>query len=132
MKKRRAPRPTESELAILRVLWRRGPSSVRDVHQALSASREMGYTTVLKFLQIMTEKGHVVRDTTSRSHVFSPARPERETLRDLVRELLDKVFAGSAEKLMLAVLDGDPSEEELRKAEDLLATRAGGQRRARR
>lgn len=106
------PRPTESELSILRVLWRDGPSTVRHVVDASEPGT--GYTTILKLLQIMTEKRLVERDDTDRAHVFRPARPEESTQRQLVQDLLDRAFGGSARKLVLQALSGRrPSREEL-------------------
>jgi BlaI family penicillinase repressor len=104
MKKTKLPRPTDSELAILRVLWRTGPATVRAVHDELSRAQETGYTTVLKMLQIMTEKGLVKRDESERSHVYQPACPEAEVQRQMVGHLLDRAFGGSAQKLVLQAL----------------------------
>lgn len=98
------PRPTDAELAILRVLWERGPSTVRDVTAALAASRGTGYTTTLKLLQIMTEKGLVRRDESERTHVYEPCLSEDQTQRQLVGDLLERAFGGSAEKLVLHAL----------------------------
>ena len=98
------PRPTDAELAILRVLWDRGPSTVRQVFEVLSAERDLGYTTVLKMLQIMDEKGLVVRDGSERTHVFRARRSRGDTQRDLVGDLLDKAFGGSAKGLVLQAL----------------------------
>ena len=103
-KKINLPRPTDSELAILRVLWRLGPATVRAVHDELSRAQEMGYTTVLKMLQIMTEKGLVTRDESERSHVYQPACGEQVVQRQLVRHLLERAFGGSAQKLVLQAL----------------------------
>jgi len=83
-------RPTDAELAILRVLWRRGPSTVRRVHEALSQGRETGYTTVLKLMQIMTEKGLVERDETERTHVYRTRLTQEQTQQQLVNDLLEK------------------------------------------
>src|SRR5678816_3139516 len=90
------PRPTQAELAILRVLWDRGPSSVREVHEAMNPGRDTGYTTVLKTLQIMIGKGLVTRDDARRSHVYQAAYEQKGTQRQLVTELLDRAFGGSA------------------------------------
>src|ERR671919_3037881 len=100
-----APRPTDAELAILRVLWERGPSTVRQVHEVL-VSREgpTAYTTALKLLQIMTEKGLVRRDETDRSHVYHARYSEEHTQRQLVRDLLDRAFGGSSSKLVMQAL----------------------------
>jgi predicted transcriptional regulator len=101
-----APRPTDAELAILRVLWERGPSTVRQVHEVLVARvGPTAYTTALKLLQIMTEKGLVRRDDTDRSHVFTPRLSEEQTQRQLVRDLLDRAFGGSASKLVMQALN---------------------------
>ncbi|HMD34273.1 MAG TPA: BlaI/MecI/CopY family transcriptional regulator [Vicinamibacterales bacterium] len=95
-------RPTDAELAILRVLWTRGPSTVRQVAEALG--RDTGYTTALKLLQIMTEKQLVVRDESARTHVYEAAFSEDETQRHLVADLVDRAFDGSAAKLVLQAL----------------------------
>ena len=101
-----APRPTDAELAILRVLWERGPSTVRQVHGVLVARvGPTAYTTALKLLQIMTEKGLVRRDDTDRTHVFTPRLSEEQTQRQLVRDLLDRAFGGSASKLVMQALN---------------------------
>jgi predicted transcriptional regulator len=100
------PKPTEAELAILRVLWNRGPSTVRDVHDALSATQGSGYTTVLKTLQIMTDKGLVVRDESQRAHVYTPRLSEQRTQRQLLGDLMDRAFGGSSAKLVLQALSG--------------------------
>jgi BlaI family transcriptional regulator, penicillinase repressor len=96
--------PTDAELAILGVLWRRGPSTVREVHDALSPIQGTGYTTVLKLMQLMAQKGLVVRDESQRSHVYRPATAEAQTQRRLVGELMDKAFAGSAAQLVMRAL----------------------------
>src|SRR3954467_13718011 len=104
MPKPNLPRPTDGELAILRVLWARGPSTVRQVHDVLSRDRPGAYTTTLKLLQIMTEKGLVRRDDADRSHVFQARMSEAQTQRQLVRDLLDRAFGGSASKLVMQAL----------------------------
>ena len=119
--KSHTPRPTDAELAILSVLWERGPSTVRDVHQALSHAQDSGYTTVLKLLQIMTEKGLVVRDESQRAHVYVPKLSEQRTQRQLLRDLVDRAFGGSSAKLVLHALSERPaSGEELRDIRALL------------
>lgn len=100
------PKPTTSELEILRVLWARGPSTVREVHDALSESKSMGYTTVLKLLQIMTTKGTVRRNESQRAHVYDAQLPAEETKRQLAGDVLQRVFEGSASQLMMHVLSG--------------------------
>jgi|WetSurMetagenome_2_1015567.scaffolds.fasta_scaffold97746_2 BlaI family transcriptional regulator, penicillinase repressor len=102
---RRAPTlPTESELAILRVLWRRGPSTVREVQASLEQDRPTGYTTALKFLQIMFEKGLVQRDESSRTHVYRARSTEQQTRRQLLRDLADRAFDGSTADLIKEAL----------------------------
>src|SRR5262245_32370340 len=98
------PKPTESELAILAVLWRRGGSTVRQVHDELNRSRPTGYTTVLKLMQIMHAKGLLRRDGSQRSHVYAPKPSEQHTKRQLVKDLLDRAFDGSARKLVMSAL----------------------------
>ena len=105
-------RPSDGELAILRVLWSRGPSTVRDVHTELSKDRDMGYTTVLKLMQIMVEKGLVARDERARSHTYRPLQGEAETQRCLLKELLHKAFAGSRRELVLQALETEPASVE--------------------
>ena len=100
------PRPTDAELAILSVLWERGPSTVRDVHDELNEHAPTGYTTVLKLLQIMTEKGLVVRDETERAHIYEARYSEQKTQRQLLSDLVDRAFGGSAAKLVLQALSG--------------------------
>jgi len=99
-------KPTSSELEILRVLWARGPSTVREVHEALSEKKDLGYTTVLKLLQIMTAKGTVRRDEGRRAHVYEACQPATETKRQLVGDVLQRVFEGSASELMIHALEG--------------------------
>jgi predicted transcriptional regulator len=99
-------RPTASELEILRVLWARGPSTVRDVYEALREQKSLGYTTVLKLLQIMTAKGTVRRNEDQRAHVYEACQPATETKRQLVGDVLKRVFEGSASELMIHVLEG--------------------------
>jgi predicted transcriptional regulator len=95
-------KPTDAELGILRVLWTRGASTVRQIAEAMD--REAGYTTILKLLQIMTDKGLVARDESSRTHIYRAAFSEDETQRQLINDLLDRVFDGSASKLVLQAL----------------------------
>jgi predicted transcriptional regulator len=107
MAKNSLPKPTGAELAILRVLWDRGPSTVRDVQQALEDERGTGYTTALKLLQIMTEKGLVRRDDRQRTHVYEAVLPAEATQRQLVRDLLDRAFGGSARQLVMQALSAE-------------------------
>jgi predicted transcriptional regulator len=99
-------KPTASELEILRVLWARGPSTVREVYEALREQKSLGYTTVLKLLQIMTTKGTVRRNEEQRAHVYEACQPAEETKRQLVGDVLHRVFEGSASELMIHALEG--------------------------
>ena len=98
------PKPTDAELAILRVLWKRGPSTVRQVQDTLEPRRGTGYTTTLKLMQIMHEKGLLKRDDSERSHVYEAALTRNRTERRIVGDLLDQVFDGSAQQLVLHAL----------------------------
>jgi predicted transcriptional regulator len=105
MTKPSAPRPTDAELSILRILWERGPSTVRQVHEQLARERPAAvYTTALKLLQIMTEKGLVERDERDRTHIYRARLSEETTQRQLVRDLLDRAFGGSAGKQVMQSL----------------------------
>jgi predicted transcriptional regulator len=98
------PRPTEAELEILTVLWSRGPSTVRDVHDAIVRRKPAQYTTVLKTMQIMAEKGLLRRNEEQRAHVYQAARPREWTQRQLAGDLLRRAFGGSARSLMMGAL----------------------------
>jgi predicted transcriptional regulator len=114
-------RPTDAELVVLRALWRGGPSTVRQVHEALSRDRDLGYTTVLKVLQVMTAKGLVTRDTSMRSHVYAPTSTEGQTQSSLVEDLVSRAFGGSATQLVMRALGARPaSAEELAQIRELL------------
>ena len=114
-------RPTDAELAILRVIWELGPSTVRAVFNHLRKGQEIGYTTVLKLMQIMTEKHLLERDVSVRPQVFRPARPRSHTQRHLVRDLLDRAFSGSPGDLVLQALSSRKSTpEELRMIREFL------------
>ena len=128
MAKRRR-RPTDAELEILRVIWQRGPCTVRQVHDEVSPRRKTGYTTVLKLLQIMTEKGLVERDESQRSHVYTAASGEEETQGQLVGELMNKAFGGSAAQLVLRALSNKPaSAEEIAEIRRMLDELEGGEK----
>lgn len=119
------PRPTDGELEILEALWRIGPATVRRVHDEFVARRgnPVGYTTVLKLMQIMTDKGLLRRDTSSRSHVYEPAVSAESTQRGLVRDLIDRAFAGSAAQLVQRAIDErDVTPEEIARIREMLAT----------
>ncbi len=104
--KRQPQKPTASELEILHVLWSKGPSTVREVLEFLNEKKDMGYTGVLKLLQIMTAKGTVRRDETQRAHVYEACRPAEQTKRQLATDMLQRVFEGSASQLMMHALAG--------------------------
>ena len=114
MSKRQLPRPTDAELAILGVLWDRSSATVREVFEVLSKHRRVGYTTVLKLMQIMTAKGLVQRDQEQRSHIYRAAVQQEVTQRQLLADLLDRAFGGSAQKLIMGALSArNASREEL-------------------
>jgi BlaI family transcriptional regulator, penicillinase repressor len=104
MSKRNQPRPTDAELEILRVLWNRGPSTVRDVFEELKRDKPVGYTTILKFMQIMADKGLVRRNEDQRAHLYEAMVPKESTQRQLVGDLLDRAFGGSSLDLVMQAL----------------------------
>ncbi len=106
------PRPTDSELAILQVLWENGPSTVRFVNDQLNLEREVGYTTTLKLMQIMAEKGLVSRNTETRTHIYQAALTEREAQRNLLNKFVDTAFRGSAVKLVMQALGNHKTSKE--------------------
>ncbi len=123
MKSKSIPRPTETELEILRVLWRHGPSTVRQVYKVLSREREteVGYSTALKMLQVMTQKGLVERDITERPQIYHARLPQELTQRQLVNDLLERAFGGSPRQLVMHALSAEEtSDEELARIERLL------------
>ncbi len=107
-----APAPTEAELELLQVLWRLGPSTVREVHQAIARSKTVGYTTVLKQMQVMHEKGLLARSERFRAHVYEARAARGQTQRRLVRSLLARAFDGSARELLQSALAGRRVERE--------------------
>lgn len=120
-------KPTDAELGILRVLWTRGPSTVREVADAMG--RQEAYTTILKLLQIMADKGLVRRDQSERTHVYTAALSEDRTQKQLVTDLLARAFNGSAAKLVLhALSSGKASAEELAEIRALLDKQRGGKK----
>lgn len=115
------PRPTDAELEILSVLWRLGPSTVREVHEVLSRERATQYTTTLKMMQIMAEKGLLGRDESARSHVYSACQPRERTQSQLAGHLLERAFGGSARSLLMGALSAKKaSREELAELRKLL------------
>jgi predicted transcriptional regulator len=128
MKKPKPVKPTDAELAILRVLWRLGPSTVREVWDRIAPAQKTGYTTVLKLLQIMLEKGLVRRDDTARSHIYEATVSEEQTQRQVLGHLLERLFAGSAPKLVMQALAvKKASRAELAEIRKLLDDMEGGQ-----
>jgi predicted transcriptional regulator len=120
------PRPTDAELAILRVLWNCGSSTVRDVHEVLSHTRKTGYTTTLKLMQIMTEKGLVTRDASRRTHVYQAKASQNCTQQQLINSLLERAFEGSAKRLIMQALSTKTtSAEELLEIRQLLDSLEG-------
>ena len=123
------PRPTDAELAILTVLWERGPSTVREVHDILSNTQATGYTTILKLMQIMTEKELVVRDESQRAHVYEARHSEQRTQRQIVADVVERAFGGSPAKLVMQALSGrKASTEELNEIRELLDKLEGDKR----
>jgi len=123
-------KPTSTELDILRVLWDRGPSTVREVYDVLARTKPIGYTTVLKLLQIMITKGTVTRNEDARAHVYEARQPAESTKRQLVGDLLQRAFAGSASQLMLHALAGkQASREEVEEIRRMLDEYEGGAKR---
>lgn len=122
MPKKGPPRPTDAELKILRVLWQRGPSTVREVQESLNETKASGYTTVLKMLQIMTEKGLVRREEKQRAHVYEAKLAQHQTERQMVGDLLNRVFDGSASNLVMHALatKKGASREELSQIREIL------------
>jgi predicted transcriptional regulator len=127
----RAKRPTASELEILKLLWEKQRATVRDIHEAIERRRPTAYTTVLKLMQIMHDKGLVKRDESAKAHIYSPVHTQKQTQKGLVGDLLEKAFSGSALKLVQHVLETTPSTaEELAQIRKLIseAEARGGKR----
>jgi predicted transcriptional regulator len=123
MKNKNLPRPTETELEILRVLWKHGPSTVRQVHKILNGERktEVGYSTTLKMFQVMTQKGLVERDETVRPQIYTTCVPQEQTQRQLVKDLLKRAFGGSLRQMVMRALpDEEATNEELEQLGQLL------------
>lgn len=124
----RAGRPTDAELEILRVLWEHGPCTVGQVRDSLQAGKPTGYTTALKLMQIMTGKGLLLRDERRRPHVYRPRIPAEQTQRTLVRDLLERAFAGAADQLVMRALNAKKvSAGELARIRQLLDEMERGQ-----
>jgi predicted transcriptional regulator len=124
------PKPTDAELAVLRVLWERGPSTVREVHDHMAPTRAVAYTTTLKTLQVMTEKNLTIREDSRGQHVYRPLRAEADTLEHLVSDLIDRAFGGSTSKLVVqALANRRATPDELREIRRIL-DKARGRKRA--
>lgn len=120
-------KPTAAELEILGVLWRLGPSTVREIHEEMQKRQEAGYTTVLKLMQIMTEKGLLARDERERAHVYRPVMKQEETQRQIVTDLMERAFGGSAAQLVLRALSAKKSSKaELQEIREMLDRMEGG------
>jgi predicted transcriptional regulator len=120
------PKPTEGELAILQVLWQKGPSTVRQVHESLESAKPTGYTTTLKLMQIMSEKGLVARDLSGRTHTYSAKLPQAQTQRQFVSDMIAKVFGGSSAQLVMHALSShSASKEELAEIKQLIDSKKG-------
>ncbi len=118
---KKLPKPTEAELEILQVLWSKGPSSVREINDILNQKREVGYTTTLKIMQIMADKGLANRDTSTRTHIYEAAVSEGDTQKQLLNRFLQTAFKGSASKLIMQALGNhEASSEELEKIKALI------------
>ncbi|NQZ22391.1 MAG: BlaI/MecI/CopY family transcriptional regulator [Colwellia sp.] len=113
-------KPTEAELTLLNILWKIGPATVRQVHDAISKTQKTGYTTVLKILQIMHGKTLVIRDESNRAHVYAPSNSETYTQSSLLKDLATKAFGGSTSKLVMRALDESTSKEEIADIRQLL------------
>jgi len=121
MARHKSSQPTDRELTILRILWDEGPSTVRQVNEAMNKGGDTGYTTTLKLMQIMTEKGLLQRDDSQFKHIYKPVYSEERTQKQLVVDLLDKAFSGSAEKLVMRALSAKKvSPKELARIRKLL------------
>lgn len=116
-----SPFPTASELKILQVVWQRGPSTVREVFNTLSAEREIGYSTVLKFMQIMTDKGTLVRDDSVRPQIYKAAKPQKQVQQGILKDLVTRAFGGSSASLVMqALADKKATADERRQIRELL------------
>ena len=114
-------RPTEKELQILSILWSQGPSTVRDINKVMNRDEDTGYTTTLKLMQIMYEKGLLKRNESAKTHIYSPAHSEAQVQEEVIDNLLNRVFAGSTEKLVLRALSSKKvSIEELAKIKKMI------------
>lgn len=129
MIKMKTRKPTESEMEILGILWSKGPSTVRVVNEELSLKRRIGYTTTLKLMQIMTEKGLLRRKKDSRNHIYYPVAKEDDTKNAMIQRFIDTIFDGSAARLVMQALGNhEATPEELEKIKDLIREKEGGEK----
>ena len=121
------PQPTRTELSILNILWEKGPCTVREVHEAMNASESSGYTTALKMLQVMHQKGQVIRDDSQRAHVFAAAMSKESTQNLFLADLADRLFDGSTSRLVMQALGNSPSasNSEMKEIRDILSRLEG-------
>jgi predicted transcriptional regulator len=127
MKENNIPKPTEAELEILQILWQEGPATVRAVHEQLATKKDIGYTTTLKNMQNMVQKGMLDRDEESRSHVYKASLQQQETQKMLLDRFLDNTFGGSAMHLVMQALGNcKTSKEELAQIKALIRKLEGG------
>ena len=123
MQKNKTAKPTEGELEILAVLWDRGSATVRTVHEELTKTKEAGYTTTLKLMQIMHEKQMVTRDTGNKTHIYTPAISKEKTQMQLINKMIRNLFAGSSTELVMQALGGSKtSSEDLARIEALIVS----------
>jgi predicted transcriptional regulator len=117
------PQPTRTELSILSILWDKGPSTVRDVHEALNAIEPSGYTTALKMLQVMHQKGQVKRDDSARAHVYAAAVSKDQTQKQFLTDLAERLFGGSTSRLVLQALGNAPNanQKDMERIRELLS-----------
>jgi len=113
-------KPTEAELSLLNILWKIGPATVKQVHLTVSETQNIGYTTVLKILQIMHEKTIVVRDETNRAHIYAPADSQTQTQSSLLKDLVMKAFGGSTSKLVMRAISNSTTKEEINDMRQML------------
>ena len=113
-------KPTEAELSLLNILWELGPATVKQIHLTVSETQKIGYTTVLKILQIMHEKTLVVRDESNRAHIYSPADSETQTQSSLLKDLVIKAFGGSTSKLVMRAIGNSTTKEEINDIRQML------------
>jgi predicted transcriptional regulator len=130
MATRKTWRPTDAELEILKVLWEQGPSTVRQVHAAIQSRKPSQYTTTLRVMQIMTDKRLLIRDESDRAHVYTPAMDREIVQREMVSSLIDRIFGGSAESLLIGALSARPaSKKELSRMRRMLDEYEKGKKR---